>query len=543
MKEGRRYSTAAALVVVALTAVASTRADDELPSLIANLKDGNAAVRHVATSRLADLGPAAVDAVTELIEALNDEDTVVRYYAAVCLGNLAGNQLAKWAQAAEPALLKCLSDDQWIVARKASIALGRINPHLLLSSIREGKVNPDALPKRKHRSTFRADEMALSLVPLLFDSDASQRNLADTSFQELGADTALAAELAAALQGKYLPAAAAELLDRVGVEDVYAPLVVHKFFASSERVVRLATLQAVARLGMCDATALRFVVAAIRDESPELANAARKAIRQLSSSDSIVNRFLLVELQEKNETRLLPALSAVEQIGPECQGALASSLDLLHHKNAEIVLAALSAVRSIDCCGEESAPRVADLLVSPKRRVRLKAMGVLADFGVASQQALPALHTAAGGCDVEFSAAAKRAISRIEAAAKDRRAVDISFDDLKFERSRMKFDRFQLPEAIRRLNGKRIRIKGYIVPSFEQHVTTFILISDNMHSTFEQPLCDRILVRMRKGKEVDFETWPIVVAGKFSICEYRHPDSDELLLVYQLCCAEEPASE
>jgi hypothetical protein len=111
---------------------------------------------------------------------------------------------------------------------------------------------------------------------------------------------------------------------------------------------------------------------------------------------------------------------------------------------------------------------------------------------------------------------------------------EISFDDIKFEMEKgAPFTRDLLPERVTSLAGTAIRIRGYILPSFQQTgLTQFVLVRDNQECCFGPgaALYDCIVVRMRPGKTADFSIRPVAVAGTFRLDELRGPDGSHLAI-------------
>ncbi len=111
---------------------------------------------------------------------------------------------------------------------------------------------------------------------------------------------------------------------------------------------------------------------------------------------------------------------------------------------------------------------------------------------------------------------------------------DISFDDIKFEIE--KGDPFTfdlLPKRVTALENSKIRIRGYILPSFQQKgLTQFVLVRDNMECCFGPgaALYDCIVVRMHAGKTANFSIRPVAVEGTFHIRELRGPDGTHLAI-------------
>ena len=140
----------------------------------------------------------------------------------------------------------------------------------------------------------------------------------------------------------------------------------------------------------------------------------------------------------------------------------------------------------------------------------------------------------AAGCGgpppVAAPAAAPGAAARRPAAA----PREISFDDIKLEMEKgAAFTRDLLPERVTALADTAIRIRGYILPSFQQPgLTQFVLVRDNQECCFGPgaALHDCVVVRMRPGKTADFSIRPVAVAGTFKIDDLRAPDGSHLAI-------------
>lgn len=104
------------------------------------------------------------------------------------------------------------------------------------------------------------------------------------------------------------------------------------------------------------------------------------------------------------------------------------------------------------------------------------------------------------------------------------RSFDRTFDDLRFEMTvGDKFKRSMLTKEIEALHGQRIRIRGYILPTPQNHgIKQFVLVRDNQECCFGPgaALYDCILVEMKSGKTADFTIRPIAIEGQFEIREF-----------------------
>lgn len=117
------------------------------------------------------------------------------------------------------------------------------------------------------------------------------------------------------------------------------------------------------------------------------------------------------------------------------------------------------------------------------------------------------------------------------------RVLDQTFDDIKFDiEPDGAFDRSMLTDGIRELDGKSIRIRGYILPTAQQRgIKQFVLVRDNQECCFGPgaALYDCILVTMQDDKTAEFSVRPVAVEGEFTIDEFYGPD-DTPLAIYRL---------
>ena len=111
---------------------------------------------------------------------------------------------------------------------------------------------------------------------------------------------------------------------------------------------------------------------------------------------------------------------------------------------------------------------------------------------------------------------------------------EISFNDIKLDMEKgAPFTRDLLPDRVTALDGTRIRVRGYILPSFQQSgLTQFVLVRDNMECCFGPgaALHDCIVVRMLPGRAADFSIRPVAVAGTFRLDELKGPDGRHLAI-------------
>jgi hypothetical protein len=111
---------------------------------------------------------------------------------------------------------------------------------------------------------------------------------------------------------------------------------------------------------------------------------------------------------------------------------------------------------------------------------------------------------------------------------------DVTFDDLKFEMKKGDpFKRSMLTDKIEKMHGTTLRIRGYMLPSYqEKGITQFVLVRDNMECCFGPgaALYDCVLVEMKTGKSTSYSLRPVAVQGKFEISEFIGPDGKHLAI-------------
>jgi hypothetical protein len=114
---------------------------------------------------------------------------------------------------------------------------------------------------------------------------------------------------------------------------------------------------------------------------------------------------------------------------------------------------------------------------------------------------------------------------------------DITFDTVKLKMNKEEpFRKDLITPAIERLSDNKVRIRGYILPPFQQTgLTRFVLVRDNMACCFGPgaAIYDSMIVDMQPGKTIDYKLQPIVVEGTFNVREVRSP-SGRYMSIYHL---------
>lgn len=117
---------------------------------------------------------------------------------------------------------------------------------------------------------------------------------------------------------------------------------------------------------------------------------------------------------------------------------------------------------------------------------------------------------------------------------------EISFDDLKFDiLPDAPYDGSMLTDEIRALDGKVVKLRGFILPSTlfrETNIAEFVLVRDNQECCFGPgaALFDCVVVNLVGDTRTDFTTRPVTVTGTFKLKEYKYPDDSGHFAIFNM---------
>ena len=108
---------------------------------------------------------------------------------------------------------------------------------------------------------------------------------------------------------------------------------------------------------------------------------------------------------------------------------------------------------------------------------------------------------------------------------------EINFDDLMFDiEYDAPFDTSMWTKRLKRINGKKVKLRGYILPSSvfqSEGIKQFVLVRDNQECCFGPgaALFDCVIVEMEGKASADFTVRPVTVEGKFILDpeKYKYP--------------------
>lgn len=118
----------------------------------------------------------------------------------------------------------------------------------------------------------------------------------------------------------------------------------------------------------------------------------------------------------------------------------------------------------------------------------------------------------------------------------DGRVRALTFDDIALDMEEGdEYSSDLLTEEVKSFRGKRISLRGYILPTNEQSgITSFVFVRDNEECCFGPgaAIYDCVLVKLKKDHSVEYTVRPVTVEGEFIVKEYRI--GNRLMAIYRM---------
>ena len=337
----------------------------DVSALIRQLTDQtHGSFLRIKTARaLRDLGARAKPAIPALIEALNDREYAVGFFAA--------KALVKLKQAAVAGLAEALKNQSEKARTEAGRLLGEIGPRaegaipILSSALRgedEGatfeaaqalsRIGSSAIPvliealKDHHDYVRRNAAGALgkpnatvaipALVKSLNDSDASVREAVAQALGNIGQPAIPALSDALSDQEKTVRGGALSALAMIRpLEPAVVPLLIEAL-KDPDKSVRIGALTLIARLGTEAKSTMDAVVEASRDQNADVRSASARALGAIGPDPIIAVPALIKALNDENEKVRWQASSALRMMGPVAKEAVPALIEALQDKNEQV---------------------------------------------------------------------------------------------------------------------------------------------------------------------------------------------------------------
>jgi hypothetical protein len=113
--------------------------------------------------------------------------------------------------------------------------------------------------------------------------------------------------------------------------------------------------------------------------------------------------------------------------------------------------------------------------------------------------------------------------------------VDITFNDVKFEIEKGgDFEMSMLTDKIKQLQGKRIRVRGFMLSSFQNHGLKSFVLLQNVNCPFGGPeayVYHNMMVDLEGGQTTSYTLSPVTVEGVLSIRAFP-PEGKEISIFH-----------
>jgi HEAT repeat protein len=398
-----------------------------VPLLIDCLKDKEAA--YWACLALAEIGPAAKDAVPSLAALMTSPTPEIRMQALMALSEIGPD-----AQSALPAISKALESDTFGGVRyAAAFAIGKIgvrdtNSVATLKVAMNGKdkflrmVSAWALAKISPNDSDTAAQAVELLVEGMQSDDAHSRRMAARALGELKASPEIVIPaLVKALKDsdQTVVGNAIDALTSLGPQ--VAP---RAAAALQNKDLRTYAVRVLARLGGDAKEAVPALIAVLQDPDPEFVREAQFALGNIGPAAASAVPALLRSLSSDNERVRNSAFYAIGHIGPAAKEAVPTLRKMLVTSKDQFVhVACLWTLVHIQPNDPqlvaEAVPALTKALAMPDHELaRIEVAVTLGNLGAAAKSALPALQKSLQDESQTVRTVAAKAIEQIEAASK-----------------------------------------------------------------------------------------------------------------------------
>jgi HEAT repeat protein len=376
-------------------------------------EDESAAVRRLAATGLALIGPEASSAGPALAKALEQDTSFrVRRIAAETL-RLIDPKPKEVLDALIGAIRNDLDAD---VCRSAAIAAGKLGKPALGELVK--LLKDDNADIRFHATSAlremgaQAEPAIKSLLPLLRDKDEEVRASAAIALGAVGEPAVAVLVESLADKEPEMRRAAATGLAQVGkrAKKAVGPLI--KSLKDDDSETRLAVIRALGTIG--DSEAVKPLTALLSDKDSEMRRVSAVALGEIGTPAGPAAATLAGLLEDKDRPVRDSAMIALFRIGKPSVTPLREVLKKTRESDAKVL--ALFALGAIGEDAEEAVGDIANALKDDHADVRFYAARALGRLGSKAKSAIKALESATKDKDASVSKEARQALDQINSA-------------------------------------------------------------------------------------------------------------------------------
>jgi HEAT repeat protein len=315
------------------------------PGLAVGLKDPADQIRKISAEKLAQLGPAAVDVLPDLLQVLEDKNAMVRDAGIQAIRNVGRN--------AVPKLIELFKEKDAVTRQNAVMILGEL-----------GKIAKDSLP---------------DIARMTNDPDEGVRRAAVTALEKLAKDSIPALiELAKNADAGVRLGAVAALGELGAGAKESIPLLVEVLGNEKNLAVRRQAALALLGMGVEAKGVVPQMMAALKDPDKEVRQNVALAFGPLGEAGLPAIPALLAAAAEKDDTLSKNIADSLSKMGPPAIPALTQAL-----KNTDPVIrrVAAASLRDMGPKAEGAKDQLAEALRDQDKDTRKMAALALSDIG------------------------------------------------------------------------------------------------------------------------------------------------------------------
>jgi HEAT repeat protein len=320
------------------------------------LKDPEVLVREEGILVLADLGPAAKDAIPELTKLLKDEHLAVRFKSATALAKI-DRQLGKTVV---PMLCE---------GAKQGGALDRAQAVQLL-----GQMGADA------------KDGCETLLESLNDPDANVRHFASQALNQIGEAAIPTVQAALAHKDVTLRRQAAETLGRMGARAKPAAPALTELLKDDDRLTRVKAAQALWWIDQRVAVVIPVLAESMQDKDVTVRRAANTALYQIQPRPKEALPAFLAALKDEDALMRVQSAQAVWEIDHKADEVMPALLDVLKHSKDQMIAMnqALLVLGLMGAEAKEAVPALIEILQTPNTPFMYQVSNALGQIGASA---------------------------------------------------------------------------------------------------------------------------------------------------------------
>jgi HEAT repeat protein len=333
-----------------------------LPGLRAALHDARPRIREQAASTIGQIGPAAVEACADVLQAVKDSSTAVRIAAIKALPVLGASP-----STVLPVLLEALNDEDSQVASLAESALESQKP-----------LNEKDVPVLSEALRSPTERAKCSALRSLIDLGTRGRS-ARVQVRQLLSDPSAQVRSTAITALYSIQPNNSETVDALGAA-----------LRDSSIAVRSNAAQALSKMTSVQG-GTAALIEALKDQSIDVGTIASESLLRVAHFTKLDAQRLASCLKDPRTSVRLPAAQSLEKAGASAKPAVPVLIETLRDPDKDVRKASAAALGNVGAEAWTAAAPLGAVLADSEVSVRIAAVGAIRKLGPEGKKAVPQL--------------------------------------------------------------------------------------------------------------------------------------------------------